>query len=59
MQISVQNFEQLGAITYIYGTFENGERLTVQLPQQIPLTRGQKVGVTMNTENFPHLRRRG
>lgn len=50
--IEVQNFEQLGSVTYIYGTFPNGERLTVQIGQQIPLTRGQSVGVTLNTENF-------
>lgn len=51
-QITVQNFEQLGSVTYIYGTFANGETLTVQLAQQIELTRGQKVGVTMNTKDF-------
>ena len=52
MQIKVQNFEQLGSVTYIYGAFPNGERLTVQLAQQIPLKRGQTVGVTLNTQNF-------
>lgn len=52
MQIKVQNFEQLGSVTYIYGAFPNGERLTVQLAQQIPLERGQMVGVTLNTRNF-------
>jgi len=50
--IEVQNFEQLGSVTYIYGTFTNGERLTVQLAQQIPLQRHQSVGVTLHTENF-------
>ncbi|MEM9641291.1 MAG: sn-glycerol-3-phosphate ABC transporter ATP-binding protein UgpC [Pseudomonadota bacterium] len=43
--VEVQNFEQLGAITYIYTAFPNGETLTVQLAQQIPLTRGQRLGV--------------
>lgn len=52
MRIKVQNFEQLGSVTYIYGAFPNGERLTVQLAQQIPLERGQMVGVTLNTRNF-------
>jgi ABC-type sugar transport system ATPase subunit len=41
----VQNYEQLGAVTYIYTTLPNGETLTVQLPQQIPLKRGQNIGV--------------
>jgi len=52
MQIKVQNFEQLGSVTYIYGVFENGERLTVQLPEQIPLKRDQSIGVTMPTDRF-------
>ena len=49
-QIEVENFEQLGAVTYIYGLFPNAERLTVQVSQQIPLQRGQKVGVIFPTE---------
>ena len=52
MQIRVKNFEQLGSVTYIYGAFDNGERLTVQLPEQIPLTRNQTLGVTLPTEAF-------
>ena len=52
MQIKVQNFEQLGSVTYIYGAFPNGERLTVQIPQQIPLKRGQTIGVTLGTDDF-------
>ncbi len=51
-EIIVQNFEQLGSVTYIYGTFANGETLTVQLAQQIPLERGQTVGVTLHTKDF-------
>ena len=50
--VSVQNFEQLGAVTYIYAAFDNGESLTVQIGQQIPLKRGQKIGVTLHTANF-------
>ncbi|KMW60561.1 Maltose/maltodextrin transport ATP-binding protein MalK [Candidatus Rhodobacter oscarellae] len=50
--VTVQNFEQLGAVTYIYAAFANGERLTVQLPEQVPLTRGQEIGVTLPTEAF-------
>lgn len=46
MTVTVRNFEQLGAVTYIYTEFDNGETLTVQLPQQIALTRGQKIGVS-------------
>ena len=52
MQIKVQNYEQLGSVTYIYGAFPNGERLTVQIPHQIPLKRGQTVGVTLDTKDF-------
>jgi len=51
-QIKVKNFEQLGSVTYIYGAFDNGETLTVQLPEQIPLTRGQTVGVKLPTGKF-------
>ncbi len=51
-QIKVKNFEQLGSVTYIYGAFDNGEPLTVQLPEQIPLTRNQVIGVTLPTEKF-------
>ncbi|MBM1222335.1 ABC transporter ATP-binding protein [Ponticoccus sp. SC2-23] len=51
-QIEVENFEQLGSVTYIYGAFPNGEKLTVQIGQQIPLNRGQKVGVTFPTKAF-------
>ena len=50
--ITVNNFEQLGSVTYIYGAFPNGERLTVQLGQQVPLKRGQEIGVTLPTEAF-------
>lgn len=50
--VTVQTFEQLGSVTYIYGAFANGETLTVQLPEQIPLTRGQSIGVTLPTEAF-------
>ena len=50
--VTVQNFEQLGAITYIYTLFENGESLTVQLPAQIALSRGQRIGVTLPTDTF-------
>jgi len=50
--VKVQNFEQLGAITYIYAAFDNGEPLTVQLPEQVPLTRGQEIGVTFASEAF-------
>ena len=50
--VTVQNFEQLGSITYIYGAFDNGETLTVQLTEQIQLQRGQKIGVTMHANDF-------
>ena len=50
--VKVMNFEQLGAITYIYTQFDNGETLTVQLPEQIALTRGQNIGITLPTEQL-------
>ena len=50
--VTVRNFEQLGAVTYIYAAFENGETLTVQLAQQVPLQRGQTIGVTFDSNDF-------
>ena len=52
VRVRVTNFEQLGAVTYIYATFDNGETLTVQLPHQIPLNRGQEIGVTLPSDAF-------
>jgi ABC-type sugar transport system ATPase subunit len=52
VQVVVKNFEQLGSVTYIYTAFPNGETLTVQLPRQIPLTRGQTIGVTFDAASF-------
>ncbi|MBX2838735.1 MAG: sn-glycerol-3-phosphate ABC transporter ATP-binding protein UgpC [Gammaproteobacteria bacterium] len=50
--VTVQNFEQLGAITYIYTAFDNGETLTVQLPEQIELQRGQTIGITLPEDHL-------
>ena len=50
--VTVNNFEQLGAITYIYTAFDNGETLTVQLPEQIALSRGQQIGITLPTDRM-------
>ncbi len=44
----VENFEQLGAITYIYSKLATGESLTVQLASQLPLQRGQTIGVSFD-----------
>ena len=52
VQVKVQNFEQLGSVTYIYTAFANGETLTVQLPRQIALTRGQMIGVSFDPAAF-------
>ncbi len=49
---TVRNFEQLGAITYIYSELATGEPLTVQLASQIPLNRGQEIGVTLPAESL-------
>jgi ABC-type sugar transport system ATPase subunit len=51
-QVTVSSFEQLGAMTYIYCHFPNGETLTVQHAHQIPLRRGQTIGVRFPTEAF-------
>jgi ABC-type sugar transport system ATPase subunit len=47
---TVTTFEQLGAITYIYTTLPGGETLTVQHMSQLPLKRGQKIGVSLPPE---------
>ena len=52
LSLTVDTFEQLGAVTYIYGRLPSDERLTVQLARQVPLARGQSVGVTLPTEAF-------
>jgi len=49
---TVENFEQLGAITYIYSTLSTGEALTVQLASQMPLQRGQSIGLTFSAETL-------
>jgi len=48
----VENFEQLGAITYIYSKLPTGEPLTVQLASQLPLQRGQTIGVSFDTSTL-------
>ncbi len=50
VRAKVNSFEQLGAITYIYSELSTGEALTVQLAAQIPLQRGQEIGVTIPQE---------
>ncbi len=49
---TVENFEQLGAITYIYSTLSTGESLTVQLASQMPLQRGQTIGVAFSADTL-------
>ncbi len=49
---TVENFEQLGAITYIYSRLTTGEPLTVQLASQIPLQRGQTIGVSFDASTL-------
>jgi len=48
IKATVDNFEQLGAITYIYSRLNTGESLTVQLASQMPLQRGQTIGVSFD-----------
>ena len=47
---TVKTYEQLGAITYIYSELPGGETLTVQQGAQLPLRRGQAIGVTLPAE---------
>ncbi len=42
---TIQNFEQLGSITYLYLELPNQETLTVHLSSQIRIHRGQEVGI--------------
>ncbi len=49
---TVRNSEQLGSITYIYSELTSGEALTVQLASQIPLNRGQEIGVTLPADSL-------
>ena len=51
-QVTVKNFEQLGAVTFVYAAFPNGENLTVQIAKQIPLERVQTIGVSLDTKDF-------
>lgn len=52
LPVTVENFEQLGAITYIYTRLSSDERLTVQLPWQVPLERGQIIHATLPRSNI-------
>jgi ABC-type sugar transport system ATPase subunit len=48
---TVTSFEQLGSVTYIYTALPNGEKLTMQLAAQVPLMRGQPIGITLPPEH--------
>ena len=48
----IDNFEQLGSVTYIYLKLESNESLTVQLPYQVSLKRNQKIAVSFDNEKI-------
>ena len=48
----IDNFEQLGSVTYIYLKLETNESLTVQLPYQVSLKRNQKIAVSFDNEKI-------
>ncbi|MHA3979823.1 ABC transporter ATP-binding protein [Halovulum sp. GXIMD14794] len=52
IEVGVENFEQLGAVTYIYTVLSTGEKVTVQLPRQVALTRGQKIHITFPKDSI-------
>ncbi|WP_421726105.1 ABC transporter ATP-binding protein [Bauldia sp.] len=49
--VRVNNFEQLGSVTYIYTQLANGEKLTVQLPRQVPLERNQELQISFPNDS--------
>ena len=51
-QITVENYEQLGAVTYIYGAFSNGEKVTIQLPAQLALKHGEQLSITLPSDQI-------
>jgi len=52
VEAEIETYEQLGAITYIYGRLGNGEAVTVQLPEQVALRAGQTMHVTFPEESI-------
>ncbi|MGV8831767.1 MAG: ABC transporter ATP-binding protein [Devosia sp.] len=48
----VLNFELLGAVTYIYTRLGTGDLVTVQLPQQVDLKRGQTIHMTFPADSL-------
>jgi ABC-type sugar transport system ATPase subunit len=50
--VRVNNFEQLGSMTYIYTQLANGENLTVQLPHQVPLERNQELPISFPSSSI-------
>ncbi len=48
----IDSFEQLGSTTFIYSKLSTGEKLTVQLASQVPLKKGQEIGVTFDKEKL-------
>ena len=49
---TVDSFEQLGSITYIYSHLTSGDSLTLQVIGQPPISRGQEIGVTLPKEKL-------
>ncbi len=47
--------EQLGGESYLHGTVPSGEALSVRLPGQTRVTRGETIGVVLGESNLRHL----
>ncbi len=47
--------EQLGGESYLHGTVPSGETLSVRLPGQTKVTRGETIGVVLGDPNLRHL----
>lgn len=52
IKAKIDNFEQLGAVTYIYLRLATDETLTVQLPYQVSLKRNQEIAVSLDPKNI-------
>jgi multiple sugar transport system ATP-binding protein len=53
--LAVTVTEQLGGESYLHGTLASGETLSVRLPGQTRVTRGESVGITLADPTRRHL----
>jgi multiple sugar transport system ATP-binding protein len=53
--LSIKLIEQLGGESYLYGTVPSGEALSVRLPGQTRVARGETVGLVLGEPSTRHL----